>query len=59
MTAEKKKAQQDKNLLSKKKMHQAEGIEEVAKCKKTNREREYMKRCCKAEIIDSCIMQEK
>jgi hypothetical protein len=40
MTAEKKKAQQDK----------IEDIDAVAKCKKTNRE--YMKRCCKAESID-------
>jgi hypothetical protein len=32
-------------------MHQAEGIEAVAKCKKTNRE--YIKRCCKAEGIEA------
>jgi hypothetical protein len=32
-------------------MHQAEGIEAVAKSKKTNRE--YMKRCCKAEGIEA------
>jgi hypothetical protein len=38
MTAEKKNAQQDKNLLSKTTMHQVEGIEAVAKSKKTNRE---------------------
>ena len=49
MTAEKK-AQQDKNLLSMKTMHQAEGIDAVAKRKKTNRE--YKKRCRKAESID-------
>jgi hypothetical protein len=47
MTEEKQKAQQDKNLLTKKTMHQAEGIEAVAKCKKTNRE--YTKRCCETE----------
>jgi hypothetical protein len=40
MTAEKKKTQQDK----------IEGIDTVAKCKKSNRE--YMKRCHKAESID-------
>jgi hypothetical protein len=50
MTAEKKKAQQDKNLLSMKTMRQTEGIDTVAKCKKTNRE--YMKRCHKADSID-------
>ncbi len=37
-------------MLSMKTMHQAEGIDTVAKHKKTNRE--YMKRCCKAESID-------
>jgi hypothetical protein len=51
MTAKKKKAQQDKNLISKKTMHQTEGIEAVAKHKKTNRE--YMKRCCKTEGIEA------
>jgi hypothetical protein len=51
MTVEKKNAQQDKNLLSKKTKRQAEGIEAVAKRKKTNRE--YMKRCCKAEGIEA------
>jgi hypothetical protein len=51
MTAEKKKDQQDKNLLNMKTMHQAEGIDAVANCKKTNRE--YMKRCCKAEGIEA------
>ncbi len=40
MTAEKKKAQQDK----------IEDIDTVAKCKKSNRE--FMKRCCEAESID-------
>ncbi len=50
MTAKKKMAQQDKTLLSMKTMRQAEGIDAVAKCKKTNRE--YMKRCRKAESID-------
>jgi hypothetical protein len=50
MTAEKKKAQQDKSLLSKNTMHHAEGIEAVAKHKKTNRE--YMKRCREAEGIE-------
>jgi hypothetical protein len=50
MTAEKKKAQQGKILLSMKTMRQAEGIDAVAKCKKINRE--YMKRCCKAKSID-------
>jgi hypothetical protein len=38
MTAEKKKAQQGKILLSMKTMHQAEGIDTVPKHKKTNRE---------------------
>ncbi len=38
MTAEKKKAQQGKILLSMKTMRQAESIDAVAKCKKTNRE---------------------
>jgi hypothetical protein len=42
MTAERKKAQQEKNLLSMKTMHQVEGIEAVAKRNNTNRE--YMKR---------------
>jgi hypothetical protein len=41
MTAAKKKAQQDKNLLSKKTMRQAEGIEAAAKHKTTNRPRIY------------------
>jgi hypothetical protein len=50
MTAEKKKAQQGKILLSMKTMHQTEGMDAVAKCKKTNRE--YMNRCRKAESID-------
>jgi hypothetical protein len=50
MTAEKKKARQDKILLSMKTMRQAEGIDAVAKHKTTNRE--YKKRCCKAESID-------
>ncbi len=49
MTAEKKKAQQDKIFLIMKITFQAEGIDAVAKCKKTNRE--YKKRCCKAETI--------
>jgi hypothetical protein len=50
MTAENKKAQQGKILLSMMTMHQAKGIEAVAKRKKTNKE--YIKRCCKAESID-------
>ncbi len=37
-------------MLSMKTMRQAEDIDAVAKCKKTNRK--YMKRCCKAESID-------
>jgi hypothetical protein len=49
MTAEKKKAQQDKNLLSKKTLRQAEDIEAVAKSKITHREN--MKRCHEAESI--------
>jgi hypothetical protein len=50
MTAEEKKAQQNKILLSMKTMHQTEGMDAVAECKKTNRE--YMKRCRKAESLD-------
>jgi hypothetical protein len=40
MTAEKKKAQQVKIMLSMKTMHQAEGMDAVVKSKKTNREYE-------------------
>jgi hypothetical protein len=50
MTAEKKKAQQGKILLSMTTMCQAECIDAVAKCKKTNRG--YIKRYRKAESID-------
>ncbi len=50
MTAEKKKAQQGKILISMKMMRQAEGIDAVAKRKKTNRE--YIRRCCEDESID-------
>jgi len=57
MAAEKKKAQQGKILLSMKTMRQAEGIDAVGKCKKTNRE--YMKRCCKAESIDVAATSKK
>ena len=41
MTAEKNKAEQTKNLFSKKTMRQAEGIEAAAKHKTTNRPRIY------------------
>ncbi len=37
-------------MLSIKTMRHAKGIDAVAKCKKTNRD--YKKRCCKAESID-------
>jgi hypothetical protein len=50
MTAEKKKAQQDKILLSMKTTRQAERIDAVAKCKKANRE--HKKRCYETESID-------
>jgi hypothetical protein len=40
-----------------KRKRQAEGIEAVAKRKKTNRE--YMKRCCEAESIDIAAIRKK